>query len=434
VTAAAPGIRREIIAAYVASASRVLSWVFVTAVVYRRLGADLFAILALVRTTIGLLNYTTLGLAPAMVRMLSLEKRASRAPSEVYSSAMALAAIASLAGVALAFAYAVFFPVLHRLPAAHANHNFGPFVFLMGLGMVFHIVSDAPGAVLQVRQRIATDNILLAGAEWIWIALIVLAVWRDNLTLESVALAWAISAMILMGARILLARDAMGSAAFAGPSVRAEMMRRLLSFGLLVALAQAADFLYAPTDNILINRFLDPRAVAAYAPAIQIDAGLLLLVSGLAAVLLPRTALAHAEGNTRIVRQYYIKGTFLSLCLLLPAALAAWLLSPFIFRLWLGDPMPATLAILPLVLIHTVVGGSSAVGRSVLLATGKVRPFTAAVLVAGASNVLLSFVFVYCFRLGLPGIVYGTLVAVIGRCALWMPWYVMKMLRESTRA
>ncbi|MGA2231378.1 MAG: MATE family efflux transporter, partial [Tepidisphaeraceae bacterium] len=390
-------------------------------------------VLALVRTTIGLLNYTTLGLAPAMVRMLSLEKRAAQAPSEVYSSAMALAAVASLAGVTLAFAYAVFFPVLHRLPSGHLNENFGPFVFLMGLGMVFRIVSDAPGAVLQVRQRIATDNLLLAGAEWIWMALIAVRMWRDNLTLESVALCWAVSAVLLMGARILLARDAMGPAAFAGPAVRAEMMRRLLSFGLLVALAQAADFLYAPTDNILINRFLDPRAVAAYAPAIQIDAGLLLLVSGLAAVLLPRTALAHAAGNTHIVRQYYIKGTLLSVSLLLPAALAAWLLSPIIFRLWLGDPMPATLAILPLVLIHTVVGGSSAVGRAVLLATGKVRPFTGAVLVAGASNVLLSFVFVYYFRLGLPGIVYGTLVAVIGRCAMWMPWYVWKTLGEPAQ-
>ena len=289
----------------------------------------------------------------------------------------------------------------------------------------------APGAVLQVRARITLDNLLLAGAEWIWITLIVLDVSRGNLTLESVAGSWAVSALLLLISRALLARQTMGRAAFAAHAARGAMMRRLLSFGLLVALAQAADFLYAPTDNILINRFLDPRAVAAYAPAIQIDAGLLLLVSGLAAVLLPRTALAHAAGNTQIVRRYYIKGTLLSLCLLLPAALAAWLLSPLLFRLWLGDPMPATLAILPLVLIHTVVGGSSAVGRSVLLASGKVRPFTAAVLIAGASNVLLSFVFVHYFKLGLPGIVYGTLVAVIGRCAVWMPWYVMRELRKA---
>ena len=26
---------------------------------------------------------------------------------------------------------------------------------------------------------------------------------------------------------------------------------------------------------------------------------------------------------------------------------------------------------------------------------------------------------------------YGTLVAVVARCGVWMPWYVMKTLREQ---
>ena len=91
-----------------------------------------------------------------------------------------------------------------------------------------------------------------------------------------------------------------------------------------------------------------------------------------------------------------------------------WLLAPTILHLWLGNPMPATLVILPMVLVHTVVGVSTAVGRSVLLAMGKVKPFTAAVLIAGASNVLLSFIFVRYCGLGLPGIVLGTILAVVG--------------------
>ena len=107
------------------------------------------------------------------------------------------------------------------------------------------------------------------------------------------------------------------------------------------------------------------------------------------------------------------------------------MLSPWIFRLWFKDPMPGTQAILPLVLIHTIVGGSSAVGRSILLGMGKVRAFTIAVLLAGASNVLLSYIFVRYLHLGLKGIVLGTIVAVVGRCALWMPWYVLRSLRRD---
>ena len=96
-----------------------------------------------------------------------------------------------------------------------------------------------------------------------------------------------------------------------------------------------------------------------------------------------------------------------------------------------ADPMRATQAILPLVLIHTIVGGSSAVGRSILLGMGRVRAFTVAVLIAGAANVLLSYIFVARLHLGIKGIIYGTLIAVIARCAIWMPWYILRVLRRG---
>ena len=71
-----------------------------------------------------------------------------------------------------------------------------------------------------------------------------------------------------------------------------------------------------------------------------------------------------------------------------------------------------------------VIGGSSAVGRSILLAIGKVKPFTISVLLAGLTNVIASWLLVRYVRLGLVGIVLGTVIAVIARCAIWMPWYV----------
>jgi len=64
-------------------------------------------------------------------------------------------------------------------------------------------------------------------------------------------------------------------------------------------------------------------------------------------------------------------------------------------------------------------------GRAILLGMGKVTPFTISVLVAGVANVLLSYIFVRYLHLGLPGIIYGTILAVVGRCAIWMPWYIL---------
>src|SRR5207245_6944140 len=87
------------------------------------------------------------------------------------------------------------------------------------------------------------------------------------------------------------------------------VIKQILHIGGLVTLAQLADFLYAPMDYILINHFLGPRAVATYAPAIQIDSGMLLLVAGIAAVLFPRSAVAHSAGDVGAVRDSYLRGT-----------------------------------------------------------------------------------------------------------------------------
>ena len=186
------------------------------------------------------------------------------------------------------------------------------------------------------------------------------------------------------------------------------ILKRLLAFGSLVTVAQIADYLYSPTDFLLISLLLHPIEAATYAPAVQIDAGILLLVGGLAAVVLPRAA-AHASDDRAALRRYYFLGTFFSMGVLLFAGFGAYAIAPNCSSSGSTTRCGRRGAILPLVLVHTVIGGSSSVGRSILIGMNKVGPFTAAVLIAGVSNVLLSWLFVAKFNLGLQGIIYGTI-------------------------
>jgi O-antigen/teichoic acid export membrane protein len=199
-----------------------------------------------------------------------------------------------------------------------------------------------------------------------------------------------------------------------------------------VMLAQIADFLYAPTDFQLIRWLIDLKTVTVYAPAVQIDAGILLLVGGLSTALLPISAAAFGRNDFAALRRYYLQGTAINFGLLLVVSFLAWLAAPAIFKLWLGDKMRESRAILPLVLVPTVIGGSASVGRSILLAIGKVKPFTAAVLISALANVVLSTAFVKYAGLGLAGIVLGTIVAVTVRCAIWMPWFTLRSLRRAS--
>ncbi len=440
----------DIGSAYLLTALRVGSWVVVSAIVFRAMGAEAFGVFALGRSTVGLLAYTALGLGPAMMRRLP-EAIAARRPGAasgprggvldyqtaipsprdiVYSSGMLLALLLGLIGAALAIVYSLNYGTLHVIPPPLLRETRW-FILTMGLGVVLRITSDASGAVLQTHGRIALDNLLQAGAELLWTLACAGWVMGRGGDLAAVGICFLVASAVLALVRAERARTLIAPPRLAYTD-SGEMMG-LLAFGVMVMFSQSAEFLYAPVDYIIINRLLTPEVVAYYAPALQIDSALLLLVTAVGAVLLPKAALAHTAGNLALVRQYYVRGTLLTSLVLAAAAVLTLALSRWIFMLWLGNDMAPTRAILPGVLLHTVAGGSSAVGRSILLGMGKVVPYTIAVLIAGVMNMVLAFIFVRYLGWGLWGIVIATNIVVLTRALIWQPWYVLKLLKGQAR-
>lgn len=451
--------RRDVTASYVAGAVRIGAWAVVSALVYRRAGPAQFGMLALIRGTIGILNYTAIGLAPALIRVLAESRRhlpnslaplaesphavpsakpsgaisqessdASDGEKVIFSTGILVASLSLLVGAALCVLYGTQFNIIHHVPASLVRQ--APWAAaLIGIGAILRLFSDVPSAILQTRGRLALDSSLIAAADLAW-ALFTAALFRWAGLLTAAA-TYAAAGLLLASARSIAVAQLHDTP---WPPrwglARSHIVRRLVSFGAWVLLAQIAEYFYAPTDYILINRFLKPIDLAAYAPGVQLDMALLMAVGGLAAVLLPRTALAHTANKTKDVREYYMKGTLASGALLILGAAAIWALLPFMFRIWFGPHPPQTRKIIDLVLAGSVIGGSSAVGRSVLMGMGKIRAFTIAALLAGLLNVIASYCFVRA-GYGLRGILYGTLVAVLLRCALWMPWYVVRSLRKG---
>ena len=429
---------RDILSAYLVTAARVLAWIVVTAAVFRTSGKLAFALLALVQSTVGILEYAAIGLSPAIIRLTAEAIRQSPTASNrtpavqaVYANGFAMALLTALGGGILLLGFLFLFQGSQTNANSHGVAS--ELVLMLGVATLLRLISDAPAAALQTSGKISLDNLLLTIHEVIWgvgtaLALLVLGLPWQRATGGALICA----ALVLLIARFVLSHRC-GSGLFDEWWRRfsPKLVRRLLIFGAMVVAAQMADYLYAPTDNLLILNLINQATVATYTPAVQIDGGALLLVGALASVLLPRSALAYASGDLPLVRRYYVRGTLATFFLLLAATPILYLLAPYFFKLWLGDPMAATCAILPMMLIHTVVGGSSAVGRSILLAIGKVRPFTLSVLIAGIANVVLSYLFVRYGHMGLPGIVLGTIVAVTARCAIWMPWYTLRVLNQD---
>jgi hypothetical protein len=264
-------MRRDVISAYAASGMKIGSWIVVLGLLYRSAPWQ-FAIVALIRGTIGILNYTTFGLSPAMIRMLA-ERRNDHAAQhdtgtlsyqtptaavtggmpQLYANGLIIAMISGLAGLAISFVYARYFPDIYPASLKTAvvlpNAIMTTTVFWIGVGTVLRLMSDAPGSVLQAQGRIANDNFLIIEAEIVWTALATVLIfvhWNGAGTgsaLPYVGYSFAVSGLFMLARRAETARRL--TDIFLPPLrwVNEQTLKRLLAFGTLVMFAPLADYL-----------------------------------------------------------------------------------------------------------------------------------------------------------------------------------------------
>ena len=436
----------DLASSYALSVARVASWAFVLMIVARRAGFEAMALVALIRGTLNLLAYIPSAVAPPLIRTYvesfavptavpAVAEASNDAMLEyVASPLMAKPAsdtgrtVVTLCGamtLLAGFAYAFNMTAIHGAfrDQADARSAF-QLAGLMILGHVIRVFGEPAGARLQACGLLWVDNVALVSAEILAAAM--LAVARD--TSEGATLS-------LLGVAIVLAQFAgFLIRCFADPrrrlpfAYRASVKTTLVAIG-VIYLGQVADFLYAPTNQILIDRTLGRRALAAYVPCLQFDSALLLIVSGISVALFPRLARFYQSGDKSKLRQGYLRGSLVSLALLAAGAMIAWMTAPSAVSRWLGRIPEGTLALLPFVLLHTVIGGTAGVGRAVLLAMGRFRAYTISAVIGGVANVGLALLFVLGFGWGLRGVALATIVAVVARCAIWMPWYVLRATR-----
>src|SRR6185369_8981768 len=112
---------------------------------------------------------------------------------------------------------------------------------------------------------IATDNWCVVGAEVLWVLMNSVVVTIPVIGIDGIVISYALSGAFLLWLRLQYARSLAGMMLPQWRLVDEATLRRLTSFGAVVVLAQLADYLYAPTDYILIQRLLGKwDAVATY--------------------------------------------------------------------------------------------------------------------------------------------------------------------------
>jgi O-antigen/teichoic acid export membrane protein len=448
--------RAELISSYAVSAARIGSWLLITGILYRTGNFSAVASVVLLRSMAQLVWYIAPAAQAAALRRFAQDTQASLAtdPAAPTQSADRTLGYASaktdprpgLFDVQLATLAAIIVVVL--IMAVVFNPNWwdlywygstrGWSVASNGLifftaGMALRAFSDPLGALLQSRSRIAIDNsvVVLGELSWVVGVFVELHYFGRTLTVESIGTWFLTSQMV-----VLMGRGIAAAMLAPSPSRSVSFRGIRLAFGTIavVYVGSLADYMYAPFNQLFLGATYGTVAVAHYAAIIQVDAALLLLVAGLASLILPKSASAFAAGDMRTVRRYYVRGSLISLGLLTGAAIIVWTLAPQLFRLWLGPLVPGDLRwMLGLVLLHTIIGGTAGIGRSVLLGMGKIQAYTISALLGGLLNIALVFLFAFWFQWHIAGLIVATILSVTIRCAIWMPWYVMRSIRTRER-
>ena len=203
----------------------------------------------------------------------------------VAAGATALISVPVVAAIGIYFAY---FRTIHHLPIG-PRVEIGTFVGSFAMGSLMRMIGEAAGGISQARGRLRADNVVQSIGEILWVSVLLVlsphASARDVLTL--VGYSYALTGITVAVGRWAIADSVMNPrVAIVTPTAPNDP--RLLPAFLLPALALSlgsiADFLYGPSNTLIINRLLSPTLVAEYAPALQIDAALLLSVAAISLV------------------------------------------------------------------------------------------------------------------------------------------------------
>lgn len=443
----------QLTSSYAVSAVRVINWAIAAGLVYRYDGERAFAAFAMARALISIMNYMSIGIAPALVTLLP-QMRATRTepveamPDKVLDYAKPTRpdpppdVLMWRTGITLSWIpfillalFLTAYTVLLRIGTQWVDSLFWEDVLRLiiglSLGIIFRTVGDTAGARLQVEKRIGTDNILTLISEATWIPLALLFIVDIDLAdiTPFVVRAFVISCLLNAGLRYFVARK--NDRGYRAIRYNAKYAGFLLATGAMMILSQLSDFLYAPANQLLIKAYLSTSELATYAPTLFIDGALLLMVSGLATIVFPYAANAFHDRKWADLRTYYVGGTLVSLAILSVGAIGVCTIDGWLFTRWFGEPLIATQAILPWVMIHTVVGWSASIGRSVLLGIGKVKAYAISTIIGGLANVAIGVFLLKATDWGLYAIIYATILTVALRCLIWMPVYTLWVIRRG---
>jgi len=393
-------------------------------VMVQGLGTAAFGIWALALSLTvsgGYLTLLDLGLQQSAVRLMSDARRLGNLPGLRGLFSTTLLVFVAVAGT-VAAALVLSSEQLVELFAVEASlRDTAVLTFqLVGAHVLFDLPALAPRALLESDQRfLVVRAIELGRSAVLTVAIVVLLVQGYDLPVVAGA---SLVASALTASTYLLVAARSESGRFASKSLTRAQTRALLSFGGPVFVIRILSVIYRQMDKLILAVVVTLIAVAHYEIASRVQAGMIVLMGAVGAVLFP--ALTLLRDQPARLRELYLRGTSYFIALFLPAILVILVWAEPLIVGWVGTENADATPLVRLFYVWLALNTLDAVATTMLMALGRLRQLVWCTASWVVANLLLSVLLVG--PLGAPGVLVGSVVTYVPLIAA----YTLLCIRE----
>jgi len=189
-------------------------------------------------------------------------------------------------------------------------------------------------------------------------------------------------------------------------------LREIWGVSAFFALIAMAGIISTRVDTLIIQGWLDLRAIAIYALAARISQYVVGFGVQLAHALSPVVAELHGGEDEKVLREVWVDGSKFAVAVAAPCALALGILAEPFIKAWLGRPelLPAA-GILQILLCASIINIVHSNSQNFLAMRGEQKALAGGMIGGEALNVVLSMALIGVF--GLTGVASATLIVAI---------------------
>jgi len=424
------------LASMLAKGVTVLTMLVSVPLTVRYLGSERYGIWMAMSSMIAMLAIADLGLGNGLLNAVSgAHGRDDREAASRYVSSTFF----MLCGAAMLFG-GTFFVIgnwvswadLLNVSSAAARAEVGPAIAVLATCFALSIPLTVVHKIQEGYQEAFINSAWIGAGSLLGLAGVLLAIWlRAGLPWLVLTTAGAPVAVSALNAAVLfwLRRPWLRPQ---WSRVSREAAGRVLHTGLLFLALQVAVALAYTSDNVVAIRVLGPDAVTDYSVPMRLFSVPLLLVSMSLAPLWPAYTESVARGDIDWARRTLARSLVVALVVAASSALVLVAFGRWIVGVWAGPEVMPSLALLAGLGVWTVLSSMGNAVAMFLNGVGAIRFQVVVALVMAAAA--LSAKIVLAEKIGVPGIIWGTVIAYAVFVVVPIVVYVPSLLSSMQRA